>query len=280
MTAQAQATDPVVDRIKKTGVLRVGYVPFNKPFAFPGPDGQPVGFSIDLCMRIADKLGPALGLANAVKVEYKAIKSAERIPMMVEGAIDIECGASTNTFERQKSIDFSLTFFTATGRMLIAADKNIDSYQDLTAATRVVVVKGTTGQATLPARLATLGKTVTTLELTSEDEAADLLKNGKADAYVSDDVLLYAVRAKLPKPEQWKVIGKNLSVEPYGLMLPKGAKQFGALVDGALRETYSSGAIFGLYKRWFQSKEFDMPMNFMTNEAYKWPNKVGVGKSF
>jgi ABC-type amino acid transport substrate-binding protein len=280
ITAHAQVTDPVVERIKSTGVMRIGYNPSNRPFSFPGPDGQPSGFAIDLCKRVAEKLGPALGMASPVKVEYKVIKSSERIPMLVEGAIDIECGASTNTLERQKSIDFSLTFFTAAGRLLTSKDKGIKDYRDLTKDKTVVVVKGTTGQATLPARLSSLGKTATIMEVASEAEAEELLKDGKADGYVTDDVLLYAVRGKLPKPEQWIVIGKNLSIEPYGLMLPKGSKQFTALVDGVLRETYSSGAIGDMYSRWFQSKDLDMPMNFMTREAFKWPNKIGVGASF
>lgn len=278
--AQAQTSDPVVDRIKKSGVVRIGYNPNNKPFAFPGPDDQPSGFTIDLCKRVAEKLGPAMGLAAAVRIEYKTIKSSERIPMLVEGAIDMECGASTNTLERQKSINFSVTFFTAAGRMLIAKDKGIKDYRDLRKDTRILVVKGTTGQATLPARLSSLGKSATIVEVDTETEAENILKEGKADGYVTDDVLLYAVRGKMPKPEQWEVIGKNLSIEPYGLMLPKGADQFEAMVDGVLREIYASGAVFGMYDRWFQTKDFQMPMNFMTREAFKWPNKTGVGKSF
>jgi glutamate/aspartate transport system substrate-binding protein len=276
----AQAPDRVIERIKTTGVLRIGYNPSNKPFAFSSTDGEAIGYSIDLCKRVAERLGPALGMANPVKVEYKILKSSERIPLLVEGAIDMECGASTNTLERQKSVDFSLTFFTAAGRMLIAKDKGIDDYRALNKNIRVAVVKGTTGQATLPARLSSLGATANIIETASEGEAENLLKEGKADGYVTDDVLLYAVRGKMPKPEQWEVVGKNLSIEPYGIMLPKGAKQFESLVDAALRETFSSGAILTLYDKWFQSKDFQMPLNSMTREAFKWPNKTGVGKSF
>ena len=279
-TSQAQAPDPVLDRIKSTGVLRIGYNPSNKPFAFTAPDGQPIGYSIDLCKRIAERLGPALGLAQPVKVQYTVLKSSERIPLLVDGSIDMECGASTNTLERQKSVNFSLTFFTAAGRMLIAKDKGITDYRGLSKAVRVAVVKGTTGQATLPARLSSLGATADIIEVASEADAENMLKEGKADAYVTDDVLLYAVRGKMPKPDQWEVVGKNLSIEPYGMMLPKGAKSFESLVDAALREIFSSGAILALYDKWFQTKEFEMPLNFMTREAFKWPNKTGVGKSF
>lgn len=279
-TAHAQTPDPVVERIKKTGVLRIGYNPSNKPFAYHGNGGKPIGYAIDLCELVAAKMGPSLGLAEPVKVEYREIKSSERIPLLTQGEIDMECGASTNTFERQKSVGFSLTYFTAAGRMLINKSLGITDYRGLTPANRVVVVTGTTGQATLPARLASLGNTTTIIEVATEELAEKMLSEGKADAYVTDDVLLYAVLGKLPKPEEWQVVGKNLSIEPYGLMLPKGATQFEGLVDGVLRDTFKSGAINGIYRQWFQSKDFDMPLNFMTREAFKWPNKIGVGKSF
>lgn len=284
MTAQtpvhAQPTDPVVDRIQKTGVLRIGYNPSNKPFSFPGPDGTAIGYTIDLCKIVVDKLGPQLGLADGLKAEYIEIKSSDRIPMLTKGELDLECSASTNTLERQKSVGFSLTFFTAAGRMLVNKNTGAKTYRDLTAKHRVVVVKGTTGQATLGPRLAALGRSPTMIEVGSQTEAEAMLDEGKAEGYVTDDVLLYAVKGKLKNPEQWEVIGKNLSIEPYGMMMPKGAKQFESMVDAVLRDLYSSGAINGIYNKWFQTKDFNMPITMLTREAFKWPTKQGADKPF
>jgi ABC-type amino acid transport substrate-binding protein len=280
VSASAQASDPVIDRVKKTGTLRIGYNPSNKPFAFNDANGKAIGYAIDLCRLVAVNLGPALGMADPIKVEYKEIKSSERIPLLVQGEIDMECGASTNTFERQKSVAFSLTYFTAAGRMLIKKSLGINDYRGLSNQNKVLVVTGTTGQATLPARLTSLGNSTTIVEVPTEAVAEEMLKDGKADAYVTDDVLLYAVLSRMPKPDEWQVVGKNLSIEPYGLMLPKGATEFENQVDTVLREVFRTGAINALYRQWFQTRDFNMPLNYLTREAFKWPNKVGVGKSF
>ena len=280
LNASAGEVDPVVERIKSTGLLRIAFNPANGPFSFPGPDGQPVGYTIDLCKLVAQKMGPAMGLKNPLKIEYRPIKSSERLPLITTGAIDLECSASTNTLERQKSVAYSVSFFTATGRMLVNKGAGIKSYQDLSPKHRIVVVKGTTGQVALPARLNTIGRKPTIIEVGNQADAQAMLQEGKADGYVTDDVLLYAVRAKLKDPGQWEVIGKSLSVEPYGMMMPKGAPQFEKLVDDILREAFANGVANNLYQRWFLTKEFEMPMSHLTREALKWPNKIGVGKAF
>lgn len=278
--SRAQEKDTVVERIQRSGVLRVAYNPSNGPFSFPGPDGKPTGYTIDLCKLVAKKIGPPLGWADGLEIEYRSIKSSERLPLISAGEIDLECSASTNTLERQKTVAFSLTFFTAAGRMLINKRTGIQSYNELAPKHRIVVVKGTTGQAALAARLNTISRAPTIIEAANQTEAEAMLSDGRADGYVTDDVLLYAARSRQKDPSQWEVVGKSLSIEPYGIMMPKGSKRFESLIDGVLREAFSTGAAHANYQRWFQTPAFEMPMNHMTREAFKWPNKIGVGKAY
>ena len=279
-SAIAQPADPVLDRVQKTGVFRMGYNASDKPFAFVGPQGKPVGYAIEMCERVAAKVATELNLKDGLKLEYKEVSSADRIPWLSSGKLDIECGASTNTMDRQKSVAFSFTYFVASGRMLVNKKAGIVDYRDLKPTTRVVVVKGTTGQQALAARLSAIGSKPTLIEVESESDAENLLSTGKADAYVMDDVLLYAARGRMKEPAQWTVVGKNLTVEPYGLMLPKGATRFEALVDSVLRGAFKTGEVQDSYRRWFQTADFDMPLSHLTRESFKWPNKTGADKAF
>ena len=280
LPASAQEVDPVIERIKNSGMLRIAYNPSNGPFSFVGTDGNPTGYTIELCKLVAQKIGPVLGLKNELKIEYRQIKSSERLPLISAGEIDLECSASTNSLERQKTVGYSLTFFTATGRLLINKATGIKTYRDLTPKHRIVVVKGTTGNAAFAARLNTIDRAPAIIEVLNQVEAEAMLMDGRADGYVTDDVLLYAARSRLKDPSQWEVIGKSLSIDPYGMMMPTGAKQFEELVDGVLREAFANGVANSIYQRWFLTKEFDMPMSHLTREAFKWPNKIGVGKAF
>ena len=273
-------SDMVLQRIQETQVFRIGYNPANKPFSFPADNGAAQGYSIDLCAHVARKLADTLGLGEKMKIEYKQIKSSDRIPLLQKGDIDIECGASTNTLERQQFVGFSVTFFVASGRILVNKSSGISDYRDLDPQKRVVVVKGTTGQQSLKARLNSLGRKPQIIELMTEAEAEKYLNEGKADGYVTDDVLLYAARARLNDPSKWEVVGGNLTVEPYGLMLPKGASGYETIVDRALRDLYLSGEVKEIYAKWFLTKEFDMPMSHFTKESFRWPNKTGADKAF
>jgi glutamate/aspartate transport system substrate-binding protein len=257
-------------RIRDTSTLSIGVRESSVPFSFIDSQKQPQGYSIDLCLKVADAIKTELKLPR-LDVRFVAVTSANRIAMVKEGKVDLECGSTTNTRDRQKDVAFAYTTFVAGIKMLARKSSNISGIDDLRGKT-VVVTKGTTSEKMLRQMNDDRVLTLTIVEAKDHNESFAAVADGRAAAFPMDDVLLYGLISKAPNPDDFAVVGKYLSVEPYAIMLRKDEPAFERLVDRTLIEMFQSGEIRRVYTRWFATKDLTVPMNQYVKEAFAVPN--------
>jgi|SRR5664279_2141107 len=270
--AAAKPADTIdtLRRIRETGVLVLGVRETSVPFSFIDAQKQPQGYSVDLCLRIADAIRSELKLQK-FDVRFVPVSSSNRIPMLVEGKIDLECGSTTNTRDRQKQVAFAYTTFVAGIKMLAKKSSNVNSVEDLRGKS-VVVTKGTTSEKILKAMNDERVLKINIIESPDHGESFKAVEDGKAIAFPMDDVLLYGLISKAANPDDYAVVGKYISVEPYGIMLRRDEPQFEKLVDRALIDLFQSGEIRRIYAKWFNTRDLVVPLNQYLKEAFQTPN--------
>ena len=257
-------------RVRDTATLTLGVREASVPFSFIDRQKQPQGYSVDLCLKVADAIKNELKLPR-LDVRFVPVTSANRIAMVKDGKVDLECGSTTNTRDRQKDVAFAYTTFVAGIKMLARKSSNISGVDDLRGKT-VVVTKGTTSEKMLRQMNDDRMLNLTILEARDHDESFAAVAQGKAVAFPMDDVLLYGLISKAQRPDEFAVVGKFLSVEPYAIMLRKDEPAFQRLVDRTLNEMFQSGEIRRIYARWFSTPELTVPMNQYLKEAFVVPN--------
>ena len=268
----SQPAEPIdtLKRIRDSGAITIGVREASVPFSFVDAQKQPQGYSIDLCLRIADAVKNELRLPR-LDVRFLPVTSSNRIPMVKDGKVDLECGSTTNTRDRQKDVAFAYTTFVAGIKMLAKKSSNISSIEDLRGKT-VVVTKGTTSEKMLKQMNEDRVLKLTILETTDHNESFAAVADGRAVAFPMDDILLYGLISKASKPDDFAVVGRYLSVEPYGIMLRKDDPAFERIVDKTLNDLFQSGEVKRIYARWFSTRELTVPMNQYLKEAFVIPN--------
>ena len=268
--AQDKAPIDTLKRIRDSGTITIGVREASVPFSFIDAQKQPQGYSIELCLRVADAVKTELKLPR-LDVRFVPVTSSNRIAMVKDGKVDLECGSTTNTRDRAKDVAFAYTTFVAGIKMLAKKSSNVKGIEDLRGKT-VVVTKGTTSETMLKRLNEDRVLKLTILETKDHDEAFAAVADGRAVAFPMDDVLLYGLISKSDHPDDFAVVGKYLSVEPYGIMLRKDEPAFERLVDRTLNELFQSGEVRRIYARWFSTKELTVPMNQYLKEAFVIPN--------
>jgi len=268
-TAPAAPVD-TLKRIADTGEIRLGVREASVPFSFLDAQKQPQGYSVDLCLVVAEAIKKELKLKR-LDVKYVPVSSTNRIPALLEGRIDLECGSTTNTRDRQKQVAFAYTTFVAGIKMLALKSSNIASIEDLRGKT-VVVTKGTTSEKMLKQLNDERLLKLTILETTDHNESFKAVEEARAVAFPMDDVLLYGLISKAKRPDDFAVVGKYLSVEPYAIMMRKDEPQLEKIVDRALVDLFRSGEIRRIYAKWFATRELTVPLNQYLKEAFAVPN--------
>jgi len=246
--AQEAAT---LDKIKAQGQMTVAYRESSIPFSYLGGDAQPTGFGWEICAKVVEQVKKATGRAD-LQVAAHAVSSQNRIPLLQNGTIDIECGSTTNNSERAKQVAFATNYFYTGTRLLVKAGSPVQSLADL-AGKKVVSTTGTTNLQVL--RRANTERKLGFELLAAKDHAESVLlvQQGRADAFGMDDILLYGLRASSLNPAELAVIGEAIQVEPYAIMLRKDDPAFKKLVDDTLAALIRSGEFEALYKKWFLS---------------------------
>jgi len=268
--AVAAGAIDTLKRIKDSGAITIGVREASVPFSYIDAQKQPQGYSIDLCLKVADAVKAELKMQR-LDVRFLPVTSANRIAMVKEGKVDLECGSTTNTRDREKDVAFAYTTFVAGIKMLAKKSSNIGSVEDLRGKT-VVVTKGTTSEKMLKQLNEDRVLKLTILETTDHNESFAAVADGRAAAFPMDDILLYGLISKASKPDEYAVVGRYLSVEPYGIMLRKDDAAFERLVDKTLNDLFQSGEVKRIYARWFSTKELTVPMNQYLKEAFVIPN--------
>lgn len=249
-TALAQELTGTLARIAERGSFVIGYVPDALPMSFRNADGQPTGYSIELCQVIAAAVREHLGLAD-LPIEYvPLIASADRIDAIVNGKVDIECGAATITLGRRQKVDFSLMTMITGASSLSLADAGINTNADLDGK-RLVVVRDTTTERALDDFLEANEFEAQVQKVATHNEAMALLNAKKVDAHVGDQIILTGHVISAPNPSEYRIAPDVFSFEPYGFMLRKGDPDFRLVVDEALARFYRSARVQRLYHKWF-----------------------------
>ncbi len=252
VVAAHAADGPTLTRVRDTGVIVIGYRPASLPFSYLDAQLRPTGYTVELCDRIVAAVRQKLQLP-ALEVRRVEVASATRMPLVINGTLDLECGITTNTAERARQQAFSLTIFVAETRLMTrAAEHAVQALADL----RGQPVASTIGTTSIQ-HLAKVNEQqaldIRILGGVDDPEGFQLLRSGRAAAFLMDDVLLRAFLAQLgPGADDYRISDTALTVEPYAIGLRRGDPQFKALVDGVLAGLYRSGEIHAIYRRWFE----------------------------
>ncbi len=243
--------DSTLDKVKASGSITLSYREASIPFSYLDDKAQPVGFSIDICDKMVDEIKKVTGRAD-LKVQRQAVTSANRIPLLVNGTIDLECGSTTNNSDRAKQVAFAVNYFYTGTRFLVKTDSGIKGLADLNKKVLVSTI-GTTNFKLLRDEISTKKLDIELIGAKDHAESALLVQTGRAAAFGMDDILLYGLRASAQNPAELAVVGEAIQVEPYAIMLRKDDPAFKKLVDGVLAAQMKSGDFERLYKKWFMS---------------------------
>jgi ABC-type amino acid transport substrate-binding protein len=245
----AQALEGRLKRIAETKTINIGVRADALPFSFMMAGGTPEGYMVELCQRVVRSLASQLKLPE-LNVSWVLVTVQSRFDVVAKGNADMECGASTITLGRMKQVDFSsVTFVESTGLMVRAAS-GVRSLSDL-AGRKIAVVRGTSNERAVAAQVKRRQLNTTLVAVGSGDEALAALESGKADAFASDRLLLVGAVSKAKEPRSLTLLADQLSIEPYGIVLPRGDSSLRLAVNTALAQIYGSGEIDEIFRRWF-----------------------------
>ena len=270
MGAQAQANDTLA-KAKAAGKVVMGVRESSAPLSYTLGGGQFTGYHVELCQRILKSV------LSGVPVEYVPVTSANRIPLVQNGTVDIECGSTTNNETRQKDVSFALTTYVTEVRTAVKADSKIKSVADLNDKT-VATTTGTTSVALLRKNKRAQGIQFKEVYGKDHGDSFLLLESGRADAFVMDDNILAGLIASSQNPKGYKIVGETLNVEPIAIMVRKDDPKFKAAVDDYIRKAMKDGELKLLYTKWFQqpippkNTSVNLPMGKILTDLLKAPN--------
>jgi glutamate/aspartate transport system substrate-binding protein len=274
--ALAQDGGGTLQKIKETGTISLGHRESSIPFSYYDDQQRVVGYSQELMLKAVDAVKADLKLA-ALQVKLTPVTSQNRIPLVQNGTIDLECGSTTNNLERQRQVSFSNTLFIIGTRLLTRKDSGIKDFGDL-AGKNVVTTAGTTSERLLRGMNEEKKMGMNIISARDHGESFLTLQSGRAVAFMMDDALLAGERAKARKPDEWIIVGTPQSSEAYGCMLRKDDAPFKKVVDAAIAQAMTSGEAEKLFKKWFQSPippkglNLDLPLSDANKALFKTPN--------
>lgn len=278
--AAAQELSGTLKKIKDTGTITVGHRESSIPFSYLDDKQQPVGYAMDLCMKIVDAVKAELKMPN-LKVALQPVTSSNRIPLLQNGTIDLECGSTTNSVQRQQQVSFGPTYFVINVTAAVKKSSPVKSIADLNGKT----VSTTSGTTSVPLiKSYEKAKNVDVKEIYGKDHAESflLMAEDRAAAFVMDDILLAGQIANARNPGDFRILPESLRQEPYSMMLRKDDPQFKGLVDKTIGAVMKSGEIEKIYAKWFTSAippkgvNLNFQMTPAIREAFKNPNDKGV----
>ncbi|MDH3220884.1 MAG: amino acid ABC transporter substrate-binding protein [Gammaproteobacteria bacterium] len=263
------AESMVLKRIKERGSINMGHRESSVPFSYIGSDGKPQGYSVDLCMKFIDAVKAELEMPD-LKINLVPVTSQTRIALMANGTIDLECGSTTNNLTRQKQVDYLPTTFITGTKIASKKGSGITEIEDLEGKT-IALSLGTTNEKAIKRVAGEKGININTLMVKDHPQGWLAVESGRADAYASDDVLLYGLISKSKNPEQFQVTGRFLSFDPYGIMVPQNDSLYRRLGTATLADLMRSGEAKKIYDKWFNPgpTNINMPMSDTLKTAFE-----------
>lgn len=281
LTAHAQELTGTLKKIKETGAITIGYRESSIPFSYLDDKQQPIGYAMDLCMKVVDAVKAELKMPN-LKVNLQPVTSGNRIPQLQAGNIDMECGSTTNSVDRQKQVAFGPTYFVINVTAAVKKNSGIKTLADLNGKT-ISTTAGTTSVPLLKKYERTKNADIKSIDAKDHAESFLLLAQDRVSAFVMDDILLAGQIANSANPGDFVILsGESLRTEPYSMMVRKDDAQFKALVDKTVGNVMKSGEIDKIYARWFTSPippkgiNLNFPQTQAIKAAFANPNDKGV----
>jgi ABC-type amino acid transport substrate-binding protein len=258
-------------KVSRTGIVTLGYREGLAPFSFLDRSGRPIGYSIDLCNAIVEEIGRALG-RDELKVEYQKVTSETRLPAVIDGKIDLECGSTTANLQRAKTVSFSPLIFVAGTKILVKKGTPWTDFQDLKGKT-IAVTADTTNIAAIKKLDDKFNLGVKLIEAPTHDQSYQLLVDGKVDGFATDDVLLAGLLAQHHSRDKFAIVGELLSYEPYGIVYRHDDKPMKDVIERAFRGLVVNNEIDPIYDRWFgrrlpNGEAFHVPMSPQLETAW------------
>jgi glutamate/aspartate transport system substrate-binding protein len=259
-------------KVKDTGTITLGYRESSLPFSYLNKRHQPIGYSIDLCREVVEDVSTELD-GMEVKIAFAPVTPANRLQKVASGEIDIECGSTTGNVQRREEVAFSPIFFVAGTKLMVPKASAISSYRDLAGKTTVVTA-GTTNEAALRTLSEKQKLGITIVTAPDHAQSLDMLASGKADAFATDDVLLYGFIATSRNASNMKVVGEYLSYDPYGLVYRRDDPAFAAVVERTFARTAGERRLTELYNKWFlrrlpTGETLNLPMSPQLDEIFR-----------
>lgn len=271
--AQESAT---LNKIKESGTIALGHRESSIPFSYYDDKQQVVGYSQELMLKVVEAVKAELKVPS-LNVKMIPVTSQNRIPLVQNGTIDIECGSTSHNAERARQVAFSNSLFVIGTRLMTKKDSGINDFADL-AGKNVVTTAGTTSERLIRKMNEEKKLNMNIISAKDHGEAFLTLETGRAVAFMMDDALLYGEMAKAKRPADWVVVGTPQSFEAYGCMLRKDDPGFKKVVDAALAKTMTSGEAEAIYRKWFNQPippkglNLNFPMSDVMAKLYKAPN--------
>lgn len=264
--------NPTLDTIKRTRTVRIGYRESSPPFSFLDQSGRPIGYSLELCEAVVEEIGIAVD-ASDLKIDYVKVTAESRIPAVLQNQIDLECGSTTANAERGKQVAFSPLMFVAGTKLMVPKGSSLAQPKDLKGKT-IIVTKGTTNEQALHAIDGKFGLGLSFVVGDDHEQSFQMLADGKADAFATDDVLLYGLIARHKAQDRFRVVGDYLSYDPYGIMFRKGEPQMTAAVEQAFRKLATNQDLIPIYKKWFNARlptgeKLDVALSPQLEESFR-----------
>ena len=237
-----------LQKIAKSGEIVLGYRTDSSPLSYENAEGEPSGYSVDMCRRIAAAVKAQLG-RDDIKTRFVPVKSDKRLSDIVKGKIDIECGATTITMTRQEEVDFTLPTFVTGGGVLTLAENNIRGMADLSGKS-VGVVDGTTTMEQLRGFLSNNLIDANVVVVTNREQGMKRLNSGDLDAFASDQIVLIGQVIEALYPKRYSLVDETFSYEPYGLVLRRDDADFRLVANRAITQLYRSGQHIQIFNKW------------------------------
>jgi ABC-type amino acid transport substrate-binding protein len=270
--ASGQELTGTLKKVKDSGSVVIGYREGSFPFSYLNARRQPIGYSIDLCLEIVEEAKEALGL-DEVQVKFAAVTTENRIEMVASGKVDLECGSTTSNVERQKRVAFSPVIFVSGTKLMVKRPVTIRSYRDLKGKT-VAVTAGTTNLVAMKVLSEKQKLGIRFIVAKDHPHSFALVDKGQADAFATDDALLYGLIAKSGRAKEFQVIGDFLSYDPYGIMYRRDDPAFDAVVKDAFERLATSRELEQIYVKWFIRKlptgeRLNLPMSAQLRSIFE-----------
>jgi glutamate/aspartate transport system substrate-binding protein len=260
-SALAQSPGGTLEKIVASKTFAIAYREESVPFSFIDSSGKPKGYAIDICLKIAEEIKTQFKL-DKLDIKYVPITPQTRIPVIANGTANAECSSTTITTGRMKQVEFLTPNFITGTKLLVRKGSGINKIEDLEGKT-LIALAGTTNEKAGLEEIAKRKLKVNMVKVKDHPQALLNLEQGRADAYTSNDVVLYGIRTMAKNPSDYEVVGPFYSYDPFSIMIPKNDTDFRALGLKVMSDLYRSGEIFTIYKKWFEPgpTNINLPMN-------------------